>query len=131
MANPKKTIDWAMVDSLCKIQCTAEEIASLLNVCTRTLDNHIKETFKLSTFEYIRQKAAGGKASLRRMQYKSAEGGNAALLIWLGKQHLGQKDKQDLNHVSEDGSMTPQPSITAVDAIEAAKQYQKIMGKDE
>jgi len=53
------------------------------------------------------------------------------MLIWLGKQYLGQRDQQNLNHTSEDGSMTPQPSITAVDAIEAAKQYQKIMGKDE
>ena len=43
----------------------------------------------------------------------------------------GYSDKQDLNHTSEDGSMSPKPAITAVDAIEAAKQYQKIMGKDE
>jgi len=27
--------------------------------------------------------------------------------------------------------MSPKPAITAVDAIEAAKQYQKIMGTDE
>jgi len=53
------------------------------------------------------------------------------MLIWLGKQYLGQRDQQDLNHTSNDGSMTPKPAITAVDAIEAAKQYQKIMGKDE
>ena len=43
----------------------------------------------------------------------------------------GYSDRQDLNHSSADGSMSPKPTITAVDAIEAAKQYQKIMGTDE
>jgi hypothetical protein len=27
------------------------------------------------------------------MQFKAAEGGNATMLIWLGKQYLGQSDK--------------------------------------
>ena len=39
------------------------------------------------------------KASLRRMQYKAAEGGNVTAQIWLGKQILGQKDK--LEHSGE------------------------------
>jgi len=33
------------------------------------------------------------------------------MLIWLGKQYLGQRDQQDLNHTSEDGSMTPKAGI--------------------
>jgi hypothetical protein len=32
------------------------------------------------------------------MQFKAAEAGNPTMLIWLGKQYLGQSDKQDLNH---------------------------------
>ena len=32
------------------------------------------------------------KISLRRMQFKSAEGGNVTMQIWLGKQLLGQRD---------------------------------------
>lgn len=39
------------------------------------------------------KKRAGGKASLRRMQWKSAEDGNTTMLIWLGKNILGQTDK--------------------------------------
>lgn len=42
----------------------------------------------------------------------------------------GYSDKQEHNLRSDDGSMSPRPAITAVDAIEAAKQYQKIMGND-
>ena len=31
--------------------------------------------------------------SLRRMQFEKAQTGNTTMLIWLGKQMLGQKDK--------------------------------------
>ena len=36
-----------------------------------------------------------GKASLRRKQYEVAMGGNCTMLVWLGKQYLGQTDKID------------------------------------
>ena len=38
-----------------------------------------------------------GKASLRRMQGKSAQDGNVTAQIWLGKQMLGQRDKHELS----------------------------------
>ena len=38
-----------------------------------------------------------GKISLRRYQFRQAEKGNASLLIWLGKQYLGQTDKQEID----------------------------------
>jgi len=33
-----------------------------------------------------------GKSSLRRIQWKSALGGNTTMQIWLGKQYLQQRD---------------------------------------
>lgn len=40
--------------------------------------------------------------SLRRMQYRAACAGDRTILIWLGKQYLGQRDKQDLDvHVTD------------------------------
>ena len=38
------------------------------------------------------------------MQYKAASGGNIAMLIWLGKQYLGQRDRmyvdvRELDHL--------------------------------
>ncbi len=36
-----------------------------------------------------------GRATLRRYQWQTAQAGNPALLIWLGKQILGQRDKID------------------------------------
>lgn len=44
--------------------------------------------------------------------------------------HLGMFVEQH-DHRSSDGSMTPAPTITTTDPVEAAKQYQKIMGGNE
>jgi len=132
MARPRKEVDYSTLDNLCAMQCTGEECASFLNMDYETLNRILKRDGKGGFKEYFALKGGKGKISLRRAQFQLAtEDRNPTMLIWLGKQHLAQKDKQDLNHTSEDGSMSPKPAITAVDAIEAAKQYQKIMGKDE
>jgi hypothetical protein len=46
--------------------------------------------------EYYRLKASVGKISLRRKQYSIAQEGNVTMLIWLGKNWLGQTDKLDI-----------------------------------
>ena len=81
------------IRSLASIQCTDEEIASVLGCSVDLLTN------KNNKDVFLEAKEAGqlsGKASLRRMQFKTAESGNATMQIWLGKQYLGQKDKQDV-----------------------------------
>jgi hypothetical protein len=50
----------------------------------------------MSFAEYYRQKALGGRASLRRAQFATALKGNTAMLIWLGKQYLEQREQRDL-----------------------------------
>ena len=86
-------IDWDQVDSMCKIQCTGEEIASVLDIDYDTLSNACKREKDVKFSDYIGQKKLGGKASLRRNQWKLAQDGNATMLIWLGKNVLDQKDK--------------------------------------
>ena len=86
---PKKKIDYDTVEKLASIMCTQEEIASYLDISTRTLQ---KDT------EFLRIYKKGidkGRMSVRRQQYKAAEDGNTTMQIWLGKQYLGQRDKHD------------------------------------
>jgi hypothetical protein len=93
-----KKIDWEKVDSLAFIQCTIEEIAGVLDIDADTLATACKRVHKMKLSEYIAKKATGGKASLRRRQYtKAVTEGNPTLLIWLGKQWLGQTDKVEHN----------------------------------
>ena len=92
MARPKIKIDWEQVDRMCALHCTGEEQASILGVDYDTLNRACKREKRKSFAEYFKQKSATGKMSLRRKQYTSAMDGNTSLLIWLGKNWLGQKD---------------------------------------
>ncbi len=96
---PKIEIDFAEVDKLCQIQCTGEEISSFFEISYDTLERRCKEQFKVSFAEYIKEKSAKGKSSLRRLQWRAATNGNVTMLIWLGKQYLGQSDKT--NYIDE------------------------------
>lgn len=93
---PKVILDWEQIDKLCNLHCTGEEIASFLGVDYDTLQNHCKRDFKINFSEYIRQKSAGGKISLRRRQYSAAMEGNTTMLVWLGKNWLNQTDQVTL-----------------------------------
>ena len=83
---PKKAIDMKLVEGLAHIHCTIDEIAAIMEISDVTLR---KDPEFLPTYYKARE---GGKMSLRRQQFKAAEGGNTTMLIWLGKQFLGQRD---------------------------------------
>lgn len=89
---PRREIDWDQLEKLCAIHCTGQECASVLRVSYDALNDAIKKKGYSGFPEYFKKYSGSGKASLRRMQFKSAESGNATMLIWLGKQYLGQRD---------------------------------------
>ena len=100
MGRPKKNLskeDWASVDYMCSIHCTGEEIAGVLRMDYDTLNRNCKEFKDMSISEYIKEHQNNGKMSLRRAQWKAAEGGNVSMLIWLGKQWLGQKEQTEIS----------------------------------
>jgi len=92
MARPKKKIDYVLVKKLSAIHCTQEEIAAVLELSVDTLQRDAKFN------ELYNQERQRGRASLRRMQWKLAESGDRTILIWLGKQILGQRDNLDIDH---------------------------------
>lgn len=85
MARPKLQIDADLVEKLAQIQCTPKEIAAIVGCSEDTISTRFKEIL-------IKGKETG-KMSLRRAMFKKAQEGNATLLIWLSKQHLGMVDK--------------------------------------
>ena len=89
---PPITIDWAVVAELYKIQCTTKEVTDIIGVSYETLNNKCQVEFKIPFAEWRESKSADGKSSLRRAQFSTAVQGNPILLIWLGKQMLGQSD---------------------------------------
>lgn len=91
VGRPMIQIDQRNFEELCKMQCTELEIAGFFGCSDETLNKWCKKTYK-KTFEQcfaiLRQ---GGKASLRRTQWRIAEN-NAAMAIFLGKNYLNQSD---------------------------------------
>ena len=97
MARPKKEFDKNEFEKLCGLQCTKEEVCLWFDVTDKTLERWCKETYKAGFSEVFAIKRGLGKISLRRYQWQVAEKGNVTMLIWLGKQYLGQKDIQDVD----------------------------------
>lgn len=91
----------AQFEGLCRIQCTEEEICGVLSCDEATLNRWCKETYGVGFAQIYKEKRQGGKASLRRQQFKIAET-NATMAIWLGKQYLGQTDEQTVRVDMED-----------------------------
>ena len=84
---PKKDIDAEQVRKLAMMQCPTTEIAAFFDCDEGT----IRKRFS----EIVAKGREAGKISLRRKQFDVAMSGNVSMLIWLGKQYLGQTDKQE------------------------------------
>jgi AraC-like DNA-binding protein len=92
---PGIQIDWNTFEGMCGIQCTEEEIAAVLRCSIDTLKRAVKRQYKKSFAQVFAEKRQYGRASLRRVQWKKAQAGDTTMLIWLGKQHLEQADRQE------------------------------------
>lgn len=93
MARPEVELDLDQVKSLARLGCTVEEMAVVLKCSAKTLQRRAKPSIEEGRLE--------ARASLRKWQWDAAKKGSPAMLIWLGKQELGQRDKQVLT--GEDG----------------------------
>jgi len=91
---PKKVIDKKQFEGMCEIQCTKEEMCNILDVDEKTLTRWCKEVYGEGFSEIYKKKSQAGKMSLRRAQFQMAQT-NTTMAIWLGKQYLGQTDKNE------------------------------------
>lgn len=93
MPRQKAPIDPDALEKLAALQCTVSEAAAFLEVAQSTLSTRMK-TDKVLADAWERGREMG-KLSLRRSQWEAARGGDRTMLIWLGKQWLGQRDRLD------------------------------------
>ena len=92
---PRKEIDKKQFEEMCKVQCTENEICSILGIGVDKLLSWCLETYD-DTFSNVYKKySENGKMSLRRAQMRLAQT-NASMAIWLGKNMLGQSDRVDI-----------------------------------
>ena len=91
MARPKADISPTTLEQLGRINATLEEVGQFFGTTERTIRNRLKTDSDLrAAWDKGR---ATGRVSLRRKQVELAMSGNATMLVWLGKQLLGQRDQ--------------------------------------
>jgi hypothetical protein len=119
MGRPRKTFRWAILDSLvqygaeldyvCEVMLKdrQEEEQRVLGVATTMIDHraiatmrqmvlrNIERKHKMTFVEYRNKTKSPIKIKLAKKQIDLALDGNVTMLIWLGKQMLGQSDKHD------------------------------------
>ena len=109
-------IDLEVVERGAAIGCTKEELAALLGVTRQTLYNHMETNPEIQAA--IERGQDGGKATLRRAQWRGAtQDHNPTMLIWLGKQLLGQRDVQQNQQLGADGKAIDPPNRLVVRLI--------------
>ena len=69
---------------------TMEEMAFVFDVPISYME---RQMMREEVIEALEKGRGGRKLSLKRAQWKAAMSGNTAMLIWLGKNDLGQSDK--------------------------------------
>lgn len=115
----KKWIDWDIVGKLAHIQCTSDEIAHVIGVSVHLLLKRCKEENGITFPEFLDKNRIGGKIAIRRAQFEKAiNSDDTSMLIWLGKQYLGQSEKAT---VSVDANLETFTSL---------KEIQKILSSD-
>lgn len=112
---PKIILDYDKIEKLAMIHCTQEEIATIIGVSVDTLqrDPQFCGIYKSGLDK--------GRSSLRRLQWKAAEAGDKTMLVWLGKQLLGQRDKQDIENTVKMESSPVDELIKSIEDIKRGK----------
>lgn len=82
-------IDLIELEKLCSMGCTDQEIADWFEVSLRTIQNRRAQR---KFGDVMRRGDAKGRLSIRRAQVRQVEAGNVAMIIWMGKNRLGQRD---------------------------------------
>ena len=106
MARPRKELEnlvfngWDQLEALI-VWADKEHCCSKLGIDEKTLSKRIVEKTGLSFSEYKHQKKGAMRTNLRKKQYDVAMAGNVSMLIWLGKNELGQSDKQELEQTTK------------------------------
>ena len=127
----KKFTAWEQLDSLI-IWASQEYCAEQLGISVDTLMRNIKSRTGLSFAEYKHQKKEVVRINLFKKQYEVAMRGNVAMLIFLGKNELGQSDKLETKNKHEIDSQKAVPKMTKEEKLQMLERYkEKLTRNDE
>jgi len=87
--------------------CKGTEVAAVLGISRDTLYRACQREHKVDFADYKALKRASGDRLLRVKQFEIAMTGDKTMLVWLGKQRLGQSEKNEIKHEGIDLKKLP------------------------
>lgn len=90
MARPKIEFDLKQVELCGKCRASNETMAEWFECSKKTIDRNMKNNDEFCLA--YKRGFSGTKLKLSEKQIDKALSGNVTMLIWLGKQYLGQKE---------------------------------------
>lgn len=90
---PEKTIDWNVVEQYLVDGCTGTQIAQIFGMHPDTLYRRYQSEFGENFSDFSQTSLQKGNQILLSKQLDVAKSGNTTMLIWLGKQRLGQREQ--------------------------------------
>lgn len=101
--HPLIPIDWKRADELLEAGCMGTEIAAYFGMHHETFYDRVVKEKGVGFSEYSAKKKSSGEALLREAQYKKAiKKQDNTMLVWLGKQRLGQRENPGELEVSKE-----------------------------
>lgn len=98
-------IDWKIVDKMLQAGCDGVQIAARIGCCPDTLYNRTQAKFNLAFSAYAAIKRANGDSLLHETQFEVATvDKDKTMLIWLGKQRLGQREPETQPSIAQNQS---------------------------
>ena len=121
------------VEALSSFGVPQDDIAKYVGLDSKTLRKHYRDELDRSE---VKANAKIGQFLFSAASGKALENGAShsdcvrAAMFW-AKTRMGWRETAHIDHSSTDGSMRPPQAIMTTDPIEAAKEYQRIMGGDD
>jgi len=93
-------IDPVLLDTILKFGANCLECADTFNCSEDTIARYVKRKYKMTFAEYSNKRKSTVRLKLREKQIQMALNGNITMLIFLGKNMLGQSDHSTITQTS-------------------------------
>ena len=98
MKQYEKGFSKELFERCASMMMSCSDIAYVMRISPATLDKRCSEEYGVGAKEASAMFASNGRMRILEAQFRHAD--NPVMAIWLGKQYLGQKDRQE-SEVSE------------------------------
>lgn len=129
IGRPEKKIDWNVVETLLEAGSLGTEVAAYIGIHPDTLYRQCQETHGMTFTDYTVKYRAKGDLRLKAKQFDVAMRGDKTMLVWLGKQRLGQREKFDHDHTTLGKEMNTIVNVNTLSNEELDDTLQKYLSK--